>query len=345
MEQTSEPMANLFANKAPQKTLADTSEFELIKNFSSQFTPPETVTGIGDDCAVIPMGKERCQLITTDFLVEGVHFLKESMSPWDLGYKSMAVNLSDIAAMGGVARFALLSLVLPKDLPVNWVEKFIKGFGILCDERNISLVGGDTTQGEKITISITLLGEGASENIKMRSGAKVGDVVCLSGTVGDSYLGLKCLLEKKNVPHGDYLIGRHCRPRPHLEEGYWLAKQPGIRSMMDVSDGLVSDLKRIGEASCCGFRVDMDSLPVSFEATKVASALSIDPFEAGAVGGEDYCLLLTVDPEKYVEVSRRFEHQFDKPLSKVGLVVEGTEVCLLRNNEPVSLSLKPFAHF
>ncbi len=267
---------------------------------------------------------EECLLVTTDLLLENIHFLKDRISPEELGYKSLAVNLSDIAGMGGKPLFAFLSIGLPKDTEIEWADSFFRGFSRLAEESGTLLMGGDTTGSENgIVINVAVAGCSVTGKVKYRSGAKRGDFICISGMTGESAAGLNIVqnssLERKAGSRlvKELLTSHNC-PRPHIEEGMFLASEKGVHSMMDVSDGIDSDLRHIVKKSGVSAFVDTDSVPLSENLISAEKAIGIDPLQCALSGGEDYCLLLTVDPDSYDDISRRFEEKFSRPLYRIG---------------------------
>ena len=254
------------------------TEFDLIRSISSRFQVPEGLTGIGDDCAVIP-GASEDTLVTTDLLAEGVHFLVDCISPFDLGYKSAAVNISDIAAMGGLPKYAFLSLALPKEYTApgadcGWLTAFMDGFTACCRRYGVTLLGGDTSASSGgIFINVTLMGTCPHGTALMRSSARPGDLICVTGTLGDSAAGLRLIKEADADTDAAFLLRRHCHPEPRVAEGLALRQCPGIHAMMDLSDGLASDLPHILEASGkCDFSQHSEAtkkrdLPHSFGAS------------------------------------------------------------------------------
>jgi thiamine-monophosphate kinase len=305
--------------------LSAIGEFSFIHRISSPFLKnlPDNIVGIGDDCAVIPWKKNKSLLVTTDMLIEDIHFLRSKISPQDLGYKSLAVNLSDIAAMGGIPDSAYLSLGIPKDIDVEWLDKFYTGFRNLAESEHVHLLGGDTTKSPThIVINITVLGNANPKYIKYRSTAKQGDIICVTDFLGDSGAGLKCIIEDRTLDEDTkYLIQRHHRPRAHLAEGAWLAKQEGIHAMMDVSDGIDSDLRRIMERSICGVEINLECLPISSQLRNISQRFDWQINEIAIAGGEDYCLLTTIAKKRYTLISERFKKKFNRPLSKIGSIV------------------------
>ena len=291
-------------------------EFELIDWIRTRFSVPEGVTGIGDDCAVLPQREGLETLVSTDMLVEGVHFLLSDADPFALGWKSAAVNVSDIAAMGGRPVGSFLSFALPKGLSDDFVKAFMEGYKALSDRYGCPLLGGDTTSSKTgLCISVTVLGETPKGRSIRRNGALAGDLVCVTGTLGDSAAGLRCILEGvERDDAANQLIYKHYHPLPRVTEGLSLASA-GVHSMMDVSDGVASDLRHILKASGVGAKVDCGSLPFSKEMLAVCSSHGWDPVMLALEGGEDYELLFTVDP--LTEASLKVEHHV------IGQTVEG----------------------
>ncbi len=326
----------------PMPTIKDIGEWELIRRLSLKFAPDYTegVTGIGDDCAVIPKDETTATLLSTDLLVEGRHFVLDQTPPEDLGHKALAVNLSDIAAMGGTPHYVLIGGACPPTLTTEWIEAFFAGFHKLANEHNVQVLGGDTTaSSDGLCLSITVIGEMPRPEVRLRSMAQPCDIVAVTGTLGDAGAGLESLLEGKDHPE---LIVRHRRPTPRVKEGQWLATQPAVHSMMDLSDGLASDLARLCEASQCGVCIETDRLPISAALDKYSD----DPLRLALSGGEDYGLLLTIDPTSYDAVCEGFTREFGEGLHAIGTIVSLQEgVIYLRDGEPLKESPEPFKHF
>jgi thiamine-monophosphate kinase len=325
-------------------------EFGLIKHFAPLFMQnlPIGVEGIGDDCAIIPYQLDKSLIVTTDLLIENVHFLRSKISPEDLGHKSLAVNLSDIAAMGGTPLYAFLSIAFPPDIEIPWVDRFFNGLDKLAKKEQVLLLGGDTISSpSQIIINILVLGEIKTEHIKRRTQALPGDFICCTGYLGNSGAGLKVLLE--NLPLNEttnFLIHEHHHPSPHLRQGKWLATQPAVHAMIDVSDGIDSDIHRIMEQSHCGAEIDLDRLPISKELLQATKQFNWNAQELAATSGEDYCLLITVDPQGYEKLNQEYQSIFQYPLFQIGRVTE--QVNLLSyylKNQSIHLQQKGFDHF
>lgn len=284
-------------------------EFGLIDRIRKMTSVPDpSWVGIGDDCAVIPLSPETGGapasdlLVSTDMLVEGTHFLMEDISPRQLGWKSAAVNISDIAAMGGKPIATFLSLALPKTLPEQWMQEFMEGYNGISEKFGAALLGGDTTcSPDRICINVAVLGTCPRGKAKLRSAARPGDLVCVTGTLGDSAAGLRLILggQKGAAPR---LMDRHYTPTPRVEEGLALSCLPGVHAMMDISDGVGSDLRHILDESGVGARIDTGKLPISKELQALCSEKGWDPRELALCGGEDYELLFTMDPQETPDI-------------------------------------------
>ena len=278
-----------------QDTLSDLGEFGLIERIRERFPAPDGIMGIGDDCAILPPQYSVDTLLSTDMLVEGTHFLRKDISPGDLGWKSAAVNLSDIAAMGGKPTGTLLSLALPANLDIEWVDDFLDGYAELSGRFDVPLLGGDTTASpDRICINVTVLGECPTRFARKRSDAKVDDLICVTGPLGDSAAGLKAIL--KGVQRDadvQALIDKHYRPMPRVKEGQELRLNLGVHAMMDISDGIGSDLQHILDASEVGADIDLKAIPLSLALKRVCARTGWDPLELALGGGEDYELLFT----------------------------------------------------
>lgn len=325
-------------------------EFEFIKHIAKQFNKiPSSLVGIGDDCAVIDYDNSTSMLVTTDMLVEDVHFIRSKISAFELGKKSVAVNISDICAMGGKPYAAFVSIGIPLDVNFEWLDELYKGIAKMLDNYGVYLLGGDTTRSPaKIIINLAVVGYVEKRYIKLRSGASVGDMICVTGNLGDSACGLQLLLENIQNFNQDelYLINAHNCPTPHFEEGIWLSHVDAVSSMMDVSDGIDSDIRRIMEMSNCSAEIYLENLPISMQLQNVSKKYNWDKYELAAAGGEDYCLLITIRSEDYPNVAKEFEKKFSRPLNKIGKIFSWeTPFSYYLNGEKVYLKSKGFDHF
>ncbi len=220
------------------------NEEQIIKRLQKDFF---LGYGIGDDGAVIPLNETESYVITKDLLIEDKHFSLKYFNPESLAHKALHVNLSDIAAMGAESNFVLLGLAIPPTASSNFVDRFLNAFTENCKEYHIQLIGGDTTASSaKLFISITVIGKGVNEHLKFRYTAQVGDIICVAGDVGHAHAGLMAL--EKDVS-GPKLEAKTLRPTARVKEGAWFGRRSEITAMMDISDGLFIDLKRLCESS------------------------------------------------------------------------------------------------
>lgn len=277
--------------------LADIGEFGFINRIKAKARGGTAVLlGIGDDAAAVALTPGMILLATADLLAQGVHFELAWHEPVALGRKSLAVNLSDIAAMGGIPRFALLSLAIPAEFSLEFIESFMSGFLEQADRFGVVLIGGDTSSSQSgFVINVTLLGEQYPDKIVRRSGALSGDLICASGTLGDSALGLQLL---KQGSFAGAAVQRHLDPLPRVELGRILAERCLPSAMMDISDGLHADLGHILAASSTGAKICLDALPLSDNFRKCVTRSSADYCKLPLAGGEDYELLFTLPPAK-----------------------------------------------
>ncbi|MBR4968709.1 MAG: thiamine-phosphate kinase [Alistipes sp.] len=284
-------------------------EFDFIASIREMFAdmPKRGFEGIGDDCAVLPMGDEAL-VFTSDMLNEGIHFLADKSTAYQIGYKSVMVNISDVAAMGAKPVATLLSLALPEERFGEWSEDFMKGYYAASKKYGVKLVGGDTTKSESgVCVSVTAIGRAPKANIKRRKGAKVGDVVMVTGELGASAAGLRDVLAEKLRTRNAKI---HLMPEAQVLEGEWLGKQEAVHAMCDISDGVASDLQHILDESKKSAIVS--ALPVA-KGAKWSDAFG---------GGEDYKLLITVDKSQAEELAKRFERKFGAPLYNIGRITK-----------------------
>ena len=288
--------------------LSDLGEFGLIERIRARFPAPQRAVGIGDDCAVLPQRDGQESLVSSDMLIEGTHFLRADITPYQLGWKSAAVNLSDIAAMGGRPTGTLLSLALPADIPVEWIDAFLDGYAAASAPFDVPLLGGDTTASpDRICINVTVLGEAPSGRGRLRSSAMEGDLICVTGPLGDSAAGLKAILEGvERDADVQALIDRHYLPKPRIKEGLELAANHQVHAMMDISDGIGSDLQHILDASGVGAEIKVDDIPLSLALKRVCKRFGWDPLALAIGGGEDYELLFTCN--RYAEMVLTVPH-------------------------------------
>jgi len=297
-------------------TIEELGEFGLIDHLTAGFKNEQESTelGVGDDAAVIDHGSY-CQVVTTDLLLEGVHFDLIYTPLKHLGYKAVVVNLSDVYAMNAAPRQITLSVGISGKFSVEAMEEFYEGVKLACERFKVDLVGGDTSGSMTgLVISVTAIGTALKEELALRSGAKNNQLICVTGDLGASYMGLK-ILEREKQLHAedpdfqpelvgyDYVLERFLKPEPRVDVLLEL-KEAGIKpgAMIDISDGLSSELLHICKASKCGCQVYDERIPVADETAKVAEEFQMEPLVAALHGGEDYELLFTVPISDYDKV-------------------------------------------
>ncbi len=323
------------------------NELSALRLIEEQF--PSAIgcveVGIGDDSAALRVSPGRLLLATTDCQVEDVHFQKAYITPEGLARRSVAVSVSDVGAMGGVPKFILASLGFSGEEDEAFLMKLVEGFRLSEKEFGVKLVGGNLSSSEKLFLDVTTLGEVEPENLVRRSGASPGDVIYVSGTLGDSALGLKLLEDGRTSDEYPCLIGRHLNPEPRLALGRRLALSGAATSMIDVSDGLTLDLERITVEQGVGARIDLDRIPVSDEYKERVAGYADEFFAYALGGGEDYELLFTSSPGRRDDV-REISAALDILITEIGEVVSGPAVSVIdRDGREVSVSRKGFVHF
>ncbi len=338
-----------------EPTVADVGERALVRAIQHALgAPPEGTLGPGDDAAVLPRARGRA-VLTVDALVEGTHFLRTWATPEDVGHKALAVSLSDVAAMGAVPRYALVALTVPPDLPAAGVLRLMRGVHRLARGQDVVVVGGNVTRGERISVTLTVQGELASGHRPwLRSGARVGDAVFVTGVPGLARLGHRLLEQggaqplswgrertSRTAPAGAWArraVGRFLRPVPRTD------LVPSLRTLrphavMDVSDGLAMDLDRLAELAG-GIRVEAARLEPPPGLAELAGELGEDPVANGWIGGEDYELVIAV-PHSRISV-RESGSLGGQPLTRIGEVVGGAPGV---DGLPETVRGRSFTHF
>lgn len=299
--------------------ISQLGEFGLIDRINRQFTlkNPSSLKGIGDDAAVIQTSGEECMLVSTDMLVEGIHFDLSYVPIQHLGYKAVAVNVSDIAAMNGKAEQITVSIALSNRFSVEAVDALYQGIKTACENYNVDLVGGDTTSSAAgLVISITVLGRAPKSKIVYRTGAGVNDIICVTGDLGAAFMGLQVLEREKQVFMADpamqpslekyeYMVGRQLKPEARTDIVFDL-EEAGVKptSMIDVSDGLVSELFHLSRNSEVGIRIYEDKVPIDHMTFETAVEFKLDPITCALNGGEDYELLFTIRQEDQEKINK-----------------------------------------
>jgi thiamine-monophosphate kinase len=287
------------------KTVGEVGEFRLIDRLARRLPPSSgVVVGIGDDTAVLQLSPDAQLLATCDGQVEGVHFLRDGTPPRALGHKALAVNLSDVAAMGGRPRWALVALTLPPELDVHWVDELYEGMAELASAHDVGVVGGNVARtAGPIVVDVTLLGEVLPGARMTRDVARPGDAVMVTGWPGESAAGLQLILRpelRAALPASDVelLLERHRQPTARVAEGQKLGQCGAVTAAIDVSDGLAADLGHMLAANGVGATLDAAALPVSSSLGRLAEAAGRDALELVLHGGEDYELLFTCAPDR-----------------------------------------------
>jgi len=297
--------------------LSELGEFGLIYHLTEKFENKNssTIKGIGDDAAVLYLNEDESQLVSTDILIEGVHFNLMYMPLKHLGYKAVAVNVSDICAMNGVAEQVTVSIAVSSRFPVEALEELYEGIRLACDNYKVDLVGGDTaTSVSGLIISVTAIGKAKNEEIAYRSGAKEFDLIVVSGDLGGAYVGLQLLEREKEVFKAnpniqpdldghDYILQRQLKPEARQDVVGFL-KELGVvpTSMIDISDGLASEILHICKSSNVGCHIYDEKIPIDGQTSIAAIDFNLDPNTCALNGGEDYELLFTIKQSDFDKI-------------------------------------------
>ncbi len=342
---------------ARRKATQPLQEFPLIRQLQRRFErrSPSIRKGIGDDAAVVSIPTGNCALLTTDLLAEGIHFDLRTASPTSIGYRAAMANLSDIAAMGATPRFLLISIAIPPALRAADIHALYRGLMSACGQYQVHLIGGDTSASRQgLFLSITLLGTAVRNQILFRKGARAGDGIYVTGTLGDSLAGLQLLTNRRvasrkapmTKAQQNFLIDRHRHPTARVREGLWLNRAQLATAAIDLSDGLSSDLRHVCDASQVGADIERARLPISPACRAYAGAQKIDPATLALAGGEDYELLFTVAAGDELKLERQARSkQFQ--ITRIGTVRPrrfGLHM-LSSNGERAPLPLTGYRHF
>ena len=329
------------------ETVAEIGERALIERIRLRFppAPPFVVVGIGDDAAVVEPDRNRLEVLTTDCQVEGVHFDQAFVGAADIGHKALAVNLSDLAAMGATPRIALLSLVLPPAFPVTAVDALVDGMARLAARARISIVGGNIARSPgPLIVDVTATGSVHSRRVLTRGGARGGDELYITGALGGAAAGLRMLSAAAASPFwhatretlvSDRCVERYLRPDPRTRFGLMLGRNRAASACVDLSDGLADGIRRIGEASSLGAIIDADALPIEEGAT-LRDALG---------GGEDYELLFAVSPRMRSRLKHARRMAGDLAVTRIGRLTADRAMLVSRNGstEPLPTGFEHFA--
>lgn len=329
----------------PTVTVADIGERALIARIKARVSMPEwVVIGPGDDAAVIQPERGAYDVVTTDALVEGVHFDRRFVAADAIGHRALAVNLSDLAAMGALPRAALLSLVLPPTLGVEDFERLVDGVLTVAASHRVTLIGGNITQTSgPLTVDITAIGSARPRKILTRDGARPGDWVYVTGALGEAAVGLQRLQLGEAHPT-DACVVRYLRPQPRVRAGMLLGRNRAASSCMDVSDGLADCVRQVAEASGVGITLEAAAIPIPAEVRAAQARRGRDPLEPALSGGDDYELFFTVRPAHRGRLRMVCQHVGDLPITRIGVVTKGRDL-LVRGEDGTRPLPEGYEHF
>jgi thiamine-monophosphate kinase len=309
------------------RALTEDDLISKVQAIVAPAAPNALLVGIGDDAAVWQPSRSHRSVITTDALIEGVHFTRDAMSAADAGHRALASNLSDIAAMGAKPILATIAFGIGPGVSDDWVLECYRGIAALAERAACAIAGGDIVRAPAITIAITIVGEVRPSNLKTRAGMRPGDAIAVTGPLGASRAGLAVALERPDLaddPAAAEALRAFRTPEPRLAEGRWLAASRNVRAMMDLSDGLSTDLARLARASQAG--ATLAEVPVAACAAGVAERMGVTAETWALDGGEDFELLVAVAARAFSHVSARFHARFGRPLLRVGTATAGEGV-------------------
>jgi thiamine-monophosphate kinase len=330
-----------------------TGERDLIAEIRARVPapPPWLVVGIGDDAAVARPERGALEILTTDGVIEGIHFDRRFSTPYDIGWKALAVNLSDIAAMGGTPRLALLSLSLPADLARDEVHALVDGFLALAADARVTLAGGNITRSPgPLMVDVTVTGFARARQVLTRGGGHAGDDLYVTGTVGAAAAGLSYSkisqgTEPSKQPAGiDACVRRHCAPEPRVRIGALLGRNRAASACMDLSDGLADAVRQIAAASGTGAAIEAALLPIPAAAREWFRGAGRDPVASAVAGGDDYELLFAVPRRGRGRLATVIRQARGVPITRIGQLTKETPAVLVRDGIPEPLP-QGFVHF
>ncbi len=328
--------------------IKDIGEFEFIERVARILSLPgkKVVVGIGDDCAVYDTGGDKYSLVTTDMLVENIHFSRDYATGYQIGWRAMACNISDIASMGGTPTVAVISLGVSKDTEIEWLEDIYKGMQAITEKYKFDIVGGDTVSAPQTILNIALLGEVSVSHLCLRSNAKIGDAILVTGDFGGSDAGLKVLQKKIQVDEETrrYVTERHLLPEPRLILGEIIGAQRYHRAMTDSSDGLAADLRNLSVASDVGMKVGIENIPIHVATRKAAEVLQQPLLDLALYGGEDYELVFTAPKENVAQLQKQIKMETGIEIAQIGEVVSRDKKILLVDKDGKETQLTKFGY-
>jgi thiamine-monophosphate kinase len=314
-----------------QRSVADLTERALIARIRERLhaAPPWLVVGMGDDAAVVEPARNALEVITTDACVDGVHVDRTIMPPGAIGARALAMNLSDLAAMGASPRLATLSLLLPPAFAVADLDALVDGVGAMAAAHGLTVVGGNLAQSPgPLVLDVMALGTVGRRRVLTRGGARPGDHVYVSGTVGAARAGLQQLHAGGAPDRESPTMGRYVWPEPRVRLGVLLGKARAASACMDLSDGLADALEQVAEASGVAIEIDTAALPIAPETRAWFEAAGVDPVTAAVAGSDDYELLFTVPPRKHGRLRHVTALEKKVPVTRIGIVKAGAGVRL-----------------
>ncbi|MBF0101145.1 MAG: thiamine-phosphate kinase [Desulfobacterales bacterium] len=327
------------------------SEFAFIERIQHDCIrfPQGVIKGIGDDCAIFDLPQSEHILVTTDMLVEQIDFLRSLTSGFKLGYKSLMVNLSDIAAMGGTPRHCFVSIAIPKTCSDTYLDDVYQGIKHAAFQYGVNILGGDTSSASHdIVINITVVGTIQKNKLLTRDAAQLNDMICVTGCLGDSSAGLFLLLNTIHPRNNELkaLIDAHQCPNAHIKQGQFLANSGWVHAAIDISDGFCADLGHILTSSHVGALIYEKDIPISDHLQWFAKEFQRSLYDFALSGGEDYVLICTVSPEHSDELCTQYQSEFQQPLYVVGKITDSQELHLIdKNGFSKPMSLKGWDHF
>ncbi len=316
-----------------------------MRTLCARPAPEKLVLGIGDDAAAWRPSRSAYSVISTDALVEGVHFTRDVMSAAEVGHRALASNLSDLAAMGARPVLATIAFGVAPGADDAWILEFYRGLTELATRTRCAIAGGDIVRAPAITVSITVVGEVRPTSMKRRSTALAHDVLAVTGPLGASRAGLLAALDRPDLaaaPVAADALATYRTPEPRLAEGRFFAASRNVHAMMDLSDGIATDLARMAEAS--GLGAIVDAVPIAPSAQWIAERSGSDAVAFALSGGEDYELLVAIDRRAFGYLASRFAKRFGRPLHRVGAMTEGSGVRLAYDGSERMLSRSGWDH-
>lgn len=334
------------------KTIAGLGEHAVIEKIRKRVPPAsaEVILGIGDDAAILESERNTLTVVTTDVLVEQVHF-DRTFTPMDaVGHKALAINLSDVAAMGAIPKHALLSLAMPVSMTVDELDELLDGLLALADAHRVDVVGGNVTRSpHSLFVEVTVIGSVKRRRVLTRHGALPGDDLYVSGEIGGAAAGLVALRASAGGTSVSMTVDeksqeRHLRPTPRARLGSQLGRNRAARACIDLSDGLADGVRKLAGASSVGAVIDAEQLPITSEVMRFFEALGVDPIEAAVTGGEDYELLFTAPPAFARRVAAAHRHTGGVAVTRIGQITKGSALILRRGKQEEKLP-EGYEHF